>query len=383
MLDMALLAGEMAAIVDEAVERATQPLVQRIALLEAQRKPWAPDALKAAAAAAVAEIPPPENGKSVSINDVRPVIAEALAEAVAALPPAEPGKSVDPAEVEAMVQKAVSALPVPQNGTSVTLDDVRPLIADEVERAVAALPPAAAGAPADPEETRRMIDVAVATLPPAEPGKSVTAADVEPMLTDMVNRAVAALPTPKDGVGLAGALIDRGGDLIVTLTDGSTRSLGQVVGRDYDPAGLDRAVADAVGALPPPEPGKPGESVDPAVVRQMVDEAVALIPVPYFGEARGLYDPNAKYRALDVVSFNGCEWRAKVDSPGEMPGADWMLSAQRGKPGKAFDPKQLPASADIVAGYLDERGTAIVLTKANGEEITIDLSGFDPDGRDA
>lgn len=373
MLDMDLLAREMAAIVDEAVERATQPLVQRIAMLETRGEPWTADTLKAAAVAAIAEIPVPEALKSVTVDDVRPIIVAAVAEAVDALPAPEPGKSVDPADVEAMVQRAVAVLPQPENGTSVTVDDVRPLIANEVERAVAALPPAEAGAPADPEVTRQMVDDAVAALPPAEPGKSITVADVEPVIANMVDRAVAALPTPKDGVGLAGALIDRAGDLIVTLTDGSTRSLGQVVGRDYDPAVLESAVVDAVAALPPPEPGEPGKSVDPAVVKQMVDDAVAHIPAPYTGEARGLYDPEAAYRALDAVSFNGCEWRAKVDNPGALPGPDWMLSAQRGKPGKAFDPKQLPAPIDIIAGYLSDDGLAIVLTKDNGDEVKIDL----------
>lgn len=36
----------------------------------------------------------------------------------------------------------------------------------------------------------------------------------------------------RDGVGLAGALIDRSGVLVLTLTDGTTRELGVVVGKD-------------------------------------------------------------------------------------------------------------------------------------------------------
>lgn len=53
-----------------------------------------------------------------------------------------------------------------------------------------------------------------------------------------------ALPEPipgkkgddgKDGVGLAGALIDRDGNLVITLTNGEVKSLGQVVGKDGDP----------------------------------------------------------------------------------------------------------------------------------------------------
>ena len=40
----------------------------------------------------------------------------------------------------------------------------------------------------------------------------------------------------------------------------------------------------------------------------------------YAGQARGLHDPSASYRALDIVSMNGCEWRAIRDNPGPLPG---------------------------------------------------------------
>lgn len=114
----------------------------------------------------------------------------------------------------------------------------------------------------------------------------------------------------------------------------------------------------------------------------MVDEAVALIPVPkdgkdaYPGEARGLFDPTATYRALDVVSLNGCEWRAKTDNPGPLPGDGWMLSAQRGKPGKAAVP--LPAvagkaGASIIAGAFDRDAMELTLARDDGEAFTIDF----------
>lgn len=49
----------------------------------------------------------------------------------------------------------------------------------------------------------------------------------------------------EDGVGIAGALIDRTGALVLTLSDGSTRELGQVVGRD----GINAAVEFKAGEL--------------------------------------------------------------------------------------------------------------------------------------
>jgi hypothetical protein len=95
--------------------------------------------------------------------------------------------------------------------------------------------------------------------------------------------------------------------------------------------------------------GRDGTDADMDAVMKRLEELVAQIPVPqdgkdgrdgvdgkdaYPGEARGLYDPEATYRALDVVSLNGSEWRAKCDNPGPLPGDDWMLSAQRGKRGE-------------------------------------------------
>ena len=56
-----------------------------------------------------------------------------------------------------------------------------------------------------------------------------------PIIEDTVARIVATIEQPKDGkdgVGLAGSFIDRTGSLILTMTDGSTRDLGVIVGRD-------------------------------------------------------------------------------------------------------------------------------------------------------
>ena len=79
-------------------------------------------------------------------------------------------------------------------------------------------------------------------------------------------------------------------------------------------------------------PGEAGPQGDPGPVGEAgppgQDGADA-----YPGEAKGLFDPDATYRAMDVVSFNGSEWRAKHDDPGPLPGEGWMLSASKGKRG--------------------------------------------------
>lgn len=56
-------------------------------------------------------------------------------------------------------------------------------------------------------------------------------------------------------------------------------------------------------------------------------------PPAYVGEARGLFDEAATYRALDRVALNGAEWIARKDDPGPLPGEGWMLSARQGASG--------------------------------------------------
>lgn len=88
-------------------------------------------------------------------------------------------------------------------------------------------------------------------------------------------------------------------------------------GADADMEALADEVRNYIATIPLPENGKDGEPGKDA----------------YAGEAKGLFDPEASYRAMDVVSFNGSEWRAKRDNPGELPGDGWMLSASKGKRG--------------------------------------------------
>jgi hypothetical protein len=51
------------------------------------------------------------------------------------------------------------------------------------------------------------------------------------------------------------------------------------------------------------------------------------------GEVCGLYDPGRHYKRFDLVAHDHCEWRAKHDDPGRLPGPGWALSAKEGKRG--------------------------------------------------
>lgn len=103
----------------------------------------------------------------------------------------------------------------------------------------------------------------------------------------------------------------------------------------------------------------------------------------YAGEARGLFDPEASYRAMDVVSLNGSEWRAKRDDPGGCPGDGWMLSASRGKRGdrgerglQGRDGAPGKDGAVIIASFIDTKAMELTQTLSDGTEIKTDLYAF-------
>lgn len=208
-------------------------------------------------------------------------------------------------------------------------------------------------------------------------GESVTLEQLEPLITSAVERAVAAIPIPvngrdgldgkdgargadgldgkdgapgekgepgKDGVGLAGALIDRSGSLVVTLTDGTTRELGAVVGKDgadgrdgldgkdgaAGPAGLGFDDLDVVLA-------NDGRTVVLSLARGE-QRRTWEIPLPVVLD-RGVFKAGEAYAKGDGVTWGGSWWIAQRDTsdrPGE--GSDgWRLAVKKGRDGKDVD----------------------------------------------
>lgn len=235
-------------------------------------------------------------------------------------------------------------------------------------------------------EVAQSVEAAVSALPPPEKGEKGEPGEQGPQ----GEKGDAGEPgrDGSDGVGMADAMIDRSNELVITMTDGRIKNLGCVVGRD----GTDGKDGDT-GA--PGADGRDGRDLDDLEITQdgaIVEFAFQVgenrklyeIELPagpagidgkdaYPGEAKGLYDPNGEYLAMDVVSHNGSEWRAKIDNPGELPGPGWMLSACRGKRGERGE-KGAPGSdgVSIVAQYL--RGNELVMTLGDGAELKTDLS---------
>lgn len=312
-------------------------------------------------AARVAAVKDGEPGRSVSVEDVAPMIRAEVDRAVAAIPAPEPASfdrsellrivqdevvgavdalypremfdAVQPDAIAAAIRVAVEALPVARDGRDADPVEIAAMVQGAVDRAVAALPPPEPGRSVDPADVEIMVSEhvrrAVDALPPAEPGKSVTLDDVRPLIEGAVDRAVAALAPPESG---------RDAD-----PEEVRKMVAEAVGAIRLPEGVDaetvRSMVDAaVAALPPPEPGK---SVDPEDVRAMVQDAVAALPPPERGEpgppgklplVRAWAD-GVHYEA-DVVTHDGAVYQAQRDTGREPPHEDWLLIAAPGRDGE-------------------------------------------------
>lgn len=146
----------------------------------------------------------------------------------------------------------------------------------------------------------------------------------------------------RDGVGLAGALIDRKGQLVVTLTDGKAIELGEVCGRD----GL---------------PGAPGFSLDDFDIEQIDHKSVVLsfrqgdrkvektLKLPGLSY-REVFKEGEAYERDDAVTYNGCMWIALKDTsatPGEED-SGWRLAVKKGRDGRdTRPPKSVPPEGPV------------------------------------
>lgn len=197
---------------------------------------------------------------------------------------------------------------------------------------------------------------------PGEPGKDGepgTAGEVDmtavgELIEQAVERAVAALPAPekgergedglpgekgadgapgasgdpgKDGVGIADALIDKDGALVLTLSDGRTKSLGVVIGRD----------------------GEPGRDGSDGITPTFIDAEFVgrTLRLKFDGERScefqlatpeyvGVFKEAETYEPGDMVSWAGSTWHCdepKGLKPGS-PDSGWTLAVKKGRDGK-------------------------------------------------
>lgn len=129
-------------------------------------------------------------------------------------------------------------------------------------------------------------------------------------------------------VSAAGAVIDRGGNLVLTMSDGSTKDLGLVVGKDGEPGrnGFDLKDFDATVM-------DDGRTVLLSFTGQDFDYKVELgFPVMLY---RGVWK-DGEYEHGDTVTRGGSLWHCDAQKTASKPGEgdDWTLCAKKGRDGR-------------------------------------------------
>jgi hypothetical protein len=336
MLDLEALGDGLADLVLDAVERTTAPLIARIAVLEGER---------AASAAKWGE----------RLDALQAKTDEAAARATASAEALQARLEATSANIQTAVQtvreigeearKEFEALP-----PDLSREDVEEMIASAIEALLVAEPGAKGDPGADaPAVTDAQIEAAVLrVLEPHEGGLD--------LIAQQVSRYMEANPAPKgdpgepgakgdpgkDGVGLAGALIDRSGNLIITMSDGTARDLGPVEGKDG------KAGADG-------QPGAPGFSLED-FDSEVRDGGRTLVLSFTAGDTkhtvehqldtmiyRGAYKADHEYQPGDTVTYGGQTHHCNAqttDRPDSGSGA-WTLCSRRGRDGKDADPAPL------------------------------------------
>lgn len=330
--DIKAMMAEIAPVIREYTASAIAPLVERIGELEKQ----------------IASLPVPRDGKDADedaiVERVTAKMAGEIAQVRAAIDAIQIPEIPD---VEGMIAGAIDAINEQRNQD---MTEVRALI-EEVDGRIDSLPQPRDGKDADPEEIRGMVaeevSKAIEALPKPQDGKSVTVEDVRPLIEECVSVAVSAIPKPKDGRGIKELLIDRDGNLVVTLDDGDLWRVGHVVGKDADMPAIMKAietqVKEAVAAIPKPQDGKDGVGFDDMRMEEREDgcflvfergETVKEFRVPVVID-RGVYSAGRLYRRGDGVTWAGSFWIAQEDTT-EKPdtGKGWRLAVKKGRDGK-------------------------------------------------
>jgi hypothetical protein len=165
-----------------------------------------------------------------------------------------------------------------------------------------------------------------------DPGKDCDMAAVDQRLAELVTAAVEALPKAKDGndgIGLANALKDEHGHLVLVMTNGDTKDLGKIDGKDGDPGkdGLNASDFD-INVMPD------GRTLEFGLTQSETKYVFELaFPFPMY---RGVWEEKGAYEKGDMTTWAGSLWHCddpKGLKPGD-PDSGWTLAAKKGRDAK-------------------------------------------------
>lgn len=259
----------------EAINRAVAPLMSRVSELEVKLSSLASQ--PPAESLKMPEVPPPPTASEVAAQIVPEIQEQVKGTIQAFLEDAEVSfqaalKKAQEVSQEATT-KALSELRTPQDGKSVTLDDVRPIL-----------------------------------------DQALT--DLTSRVEKSLENAIKAIPEP---LAMTGAFIDRDGNLQFTLSNGTIKNLGPVVGRDG--VDLTEVTFDFDGVRTFTIEGKGGS-------------IKKTLPIPV---DRGYWREGMVCEKNDIVTHDGNAWLALTDNKEKPSVADkvnWRLFVRKGRDGE-------------------------------------------------
>lgn len=237
--------------------------------------------------------------------DIQKMVTDAVSSAVSALP-----KTASPElpDIASLVSEAVSKLPVPENGKSVTVDDIEPAL-------------------------QNMVDSAVAKLPKPENGK-----DFDPdLLAQAVTDAVNALPSPADGRDAINLEVQPAIDVSKNYERGVYATHNGGLWRSYEKTHGMRGWECLVDGVSDIEISQDDQRQFTLTVHRASGNADSKsfdLPVMIY---RGVFKEEKNYLSGDTVTWGGSLWHCDeptTDKPGEVGSKGWTLATKRGRDGR-------------------------------------------------
>jgi len=241
----------------------------------------------------------------------------------------EPGQDAEPVDVDALADLVVAKLL--ESPRLLTLVDVA--TADAVSKHFEGNP-VHHDRDADPAVIELAVKAAVDALPAPKDGRDADPVTDEQLAAQVAKHLTANPPQAgADGVGLAGAMIDRGGELVITTTKGDAVKLGKVVGED----GRDGLSFESAAGVYDAERG--------FVITLGAGDRRAELVLPYMVH-RGFHRDGMGMKAGQSITHDGALWIAKRDNasrPCLENSEDWILAARKGRDGKDGKSVKVPA----------------------------------------
>jgi hypothetical protein len=252
-----------------------------------------------------------------------------------------------------------------KDGTSVTIADVEPMLAEMVGRAVAAIPApkdGADGKDAEPIDVHEVVRELIA----CDEIKTI----LDPMTAEAVAKHMAENPVQhgkdgapgrdgkdgergpqgekgmdgsngRDGLDVKDLFRADGGRLVAVLSDGTTRDLGEFVGKD----GRDGLNGNDGADFTDCTIDYDGERT--ITIRSGAATITKTVPIPL---DRGYYREGMASEKGDIVTHDGNAWIAQRDTKAKpcRESADWRMLARRGRDGRdGIDAKPAPGPVKL------------------------------------